>query len=248
MSAIIKCYNDPECTDELFFEVQSYSISLGPKTGLNGDTGEVVSQYIYLKNVGDVTAQNTVIKEVGDLSSYFKISTPLVGYADLRADVGNIAPNEVVEVILHSIIPTGTKTDSGIINYTIEYYTLPGVPQEQVYNSFTLSPAKLYYANTNIPDDAKAGRPYGYGPYGDPLYGQEGFIHKITTINGDLPVAGLNATYINATFSINARYDGTEATIEDVQSYYTSVYMALACFDGPALPLWLSTDNGEVLT
>jgi hypothetical protein len=62
-----------------------------------------------------------------------------------------------------------------------------------------------------------------------------------------LPIAGLAYTYIHATFTINARYDGTEATIEDVQSYYTSRYMAMGAFDGPALPLYLNNSDEDVL-
>lgn len=49
MSADIRCYWDEACTDELFQETTSYSISLGPRTGLNGDTGEITDQTIYLK-------------------------------------------------------------------------------------------------------------------------------------------------------------------------------------------------------
>lgn len=246
MSAKIKCYWDPDCTDEIFFDLQSYSFSLGPQTGLNGDAGEVVHQRIYLKNVGDVVAQDTKIREVGDLPDYFKMSTRNIGYANIRADIGNLAPGEVTEIILHSIIPQQTTAREGIINYTIEYYTLPGVTAEQEHTDFIESQRPEFYTGDQNPGNNPAGRPYGYGPYGVPLYGQEGFILlKETHIAGILPIAGLNYTYMTATYSINARYNGTEATIEDVQSYYTSQYMALGCFDGPALPLWLSryTEN-----
>ena len=239
MSAIIKCYWDKECTQEIFFDILSYSLSLGLKTGLTGDRGEVVHQKSYLKNVGDVTAQNTVVKEVGDLPNYFKMSTRRISYTNLKADIGHLEPGEVTELTLHSIIPRRTPASEGIINYTIEYYTLPGYTAEQEVVEFLNKEHKLEYAGDKNPGNNPAGRPYGYGPYGNPLYGQEGFIHKQINVDTVLPIAGLNYTYINATYSINARYDGTEPSIEDIQSYYTSQYMALACFDGPALPLWL---------
>lgn len=248
MSALIKCYWDEACTDEIFFDVQSYSITMGPRTGLNGDAGEVVNQYIYLKNVGDVTAQRTVVKEVGDLQEYFRISTPSADYATLRAPVGDVAPGEIVPIILHSIIPKHTAQSAGILRYTIEYYTLPSVTDITEAVAYTQPEHKLQYTGDNpLPVDARSGRPYGYGPYGNPIWGQEGFIHKQTTINGTLPIAGLHYTYITADYVINARYNGTEATIEDVQSYYTESYMALECFDGPALPLWLNKYDEDVL-
>lgn len=240
MSAKINCYWDAECTKEIFFDVQSYSLSLGPQTGLNGDKGEVVHQHIYLKNVGDVTAQATKIREVGDLSDYFKISTRKISYTNIRADIGDLEPGEVTEVILHSLIPARTASSEGIINYTVEYYTLPGPTEEPQATDFILGERREVYSGDSNPGDNPAGRPYGYGPYGVPLYGQEGFIRKQTVISGLLPIAGLNYTYLTATYTINARYNGTEASIEDVQSYYTSKYMALGCFDGPALPLWLN--------
>lgn len=247
MSAKIKCYWDEECTNEIFFDVQSYSLSLGPQTGLNGDTGEVVHQHIYLKNVGDVAAQNTKIREVGDLPDYFKISTTNTSYATTVADIGNLDPGGVTEVILHSLIPQRTTSGSGIINYTIEYYTLPGPTEEQKATDYIATERKLVYTGDANPGDNPAGRPYGYGPYGVPLYGQEGLFRKQTVISGILPIAGLNYTYLTATYTINARYNGTEASIEDVQSYYTSKYMALGCFDGPALPLWLNRYDENAL-
>lgn len=247
MSADIRCYWDEACTDELFQETTSYSISLGPRTGLNGDTGEITDQTIYLKNVGDVTAQNTRIQEVGDLNNYFKVTTPLVTYGEVNIAVGDISPGEVKEITIHSIIPRHSSYLTGIITYSIIYYTLPSPGHEDEYTEYTLPEAKLQYSGDEIPDGSPAGRPYGYGPYGEPLYGQEGFIHKVTAINGKLPIAGLAYTYIHATFTINARYDGTEATIEDVQSYYTSRYMAMGAFDGPALPLYLNNSDEDVL-
>lgn len=99
MSADIRCYWDEACTDELFQETTSYSISLGPRTGLNGDTGEITDQTIYLKNVGDVTAQNTRIQEVGDLNNYFKVTTPLVTYGEVNIAVGDISPGEVKKLL-----------------------------------------------------------------------------------------------------------------------------------------------------
>lgn len=243
MSANIKCYWDPECTEELFFETISYSMSLGLRTGLNGDTGEVMNQDVYLKNVGDELAQGTLIRETSDLNNYFKVSTPLAVYAETSAKIGDIAPDEVVLITFHSLIPRKTSAMSGLINFSIEYYTLPGADREGTPSTYVPSPPILKYPGDPIPEGSPAGRPYGHGPYGEPLYGQEGFIHKQTILDTYIPIAGLQATYIKATYKINARYNGTEASIEDIQSYYTSTYMALGCYDGPCLPLWLNTGD-----
>lgn len=247
MSAVIKCYWDEACTDELFLEAISYTISLGLRTGLNGDTGEVMDQVIYLKNVGDVLAQNVYLRETGDINNYFKMSTPTQKYADTSALIGDISPDEVTSITLHSLIPRGTDALDGIINYTIEYYTTPGIDDTGTESTYTPKEPVLQYSGDPILEGSPAGRPYGYGPYGNPLYGQEGFIHKQTILNTYVPIAGLKYTYIQATYKINARYNGTEATIEDVQSYYTSTYMALGCLDGPALPLWLATGSEDSL-
>lgn len=249
MSALIRCYWDEECTNEIFMDVKSYGITLGPKTGLNGDRGEITNQFIYLKNVGDVTAQNVVVKEIGDLQNYFKVSTPLEQYKIVQAAVGSIEPNAVVPIVLHSIIPKHTKKETGILRYTIEYYTFPGIVTTPDLSPYTQSPHKLVYkGDTPIPSDAKAGRPYGAEPYDNALlWGQEGFIKKRVVVDSVLPIAGLKYAYITADYTINARYDGTEASIEDVQSFYTEDYMALECFDGPALPLWLNKYDEDVL-
>ena len=249
MSALIRCYWDEACTDEIFMDVKSYGITLGPKTGLNGDRGEVYNQFIYLKNVGDVTAQNVIVKEVGDLQSYFKISTPLEEYRTVQASVGSIEPNAVLPIVLHSIIPRHTKKETGILRYSIEYYTFPGVvvvPDLSAYKQPTHK--RTYKGDNPIPTDAKSGRPYGNEPYDNVLlWGQEGLIKKQVVMDSVLPIAGLKYAYITADYSINSRYDGTEASIEDVQSFYTESYMALDCFDGPALPLWLNKYDEDIL-
>ena len=249
MSALIRCYWDEECTNEIFMDVKSYGITLGPKTGLNGDRGEITNQFIYLKNVGDVTAQNVVLKETGDLQNYFKVSTPLEEYKIVQAAVGSIEPNAVVPIVLHSIIPKHTKKETGILRYTIEYYTFPGVVTAPELSPYTQPPHKLVYKGDNpIPSDAKAGRPYGAEPYyNDLLWGQEGLIKKRVVVDSVLPIAGLKYAYITADYTITSRYDGTEASIEDVQSFYTEDYMALECFDGPALPLWLNKYDEDIL-
>lgn len=243
MSADIKCYWDESCTQPLTYETQSYTISLGPRTGLNGDTGEVTTQNIYLRNEGDVTAQDVHVQEYGDSTNFFKISTPIVQYGEYYVLVGDISPNEVVKISLHSIIPQGTGSSSGVINYSIEYFTTPGIILDPEYPTYIPPEHPRLYEGTPIDNQTKAGKPYGDGPYSVPLYGQEGLIKVVDTLTLDVPIAGIAYTYIKASYSINARYDGTEATIEDVQSYYTSRYMALACFDGPALPLFLTSSK-----
>lgn len=240
MSALIKCYYNEQCTSPVFFDVISYTLDMGPKSGLNGDAGEIVNQTIYIRNEGDTPAQNIQVKEVGDISDYFKISTPTKRCQSILGELGNLAPGETTWFILHTIIPKNTDPGSGIVDYTIEYFTLPKPIPEYITQGYTPPKHKLNYTETPHDDNAPAGRPYGHGPYGDPLYGQEGFIHKQLLVDTWAPIAGLAYTYLKGSYTINARYRGTEATIEDIQSYYTERYMALACFDGPALPLWLN--------
>ena len=246
MSAILKCYIDAECTKEMFFESKSYATNLGPKTGLDGDSGQVVDQEFYIKNVGDAVAQQVQIREVGDLLMYFRMSTALESYVQTVGHIPNIPPNGVERVVLHCIVPKGVAAAKDIIQYTISFYTTPGMIEAQDLKNYRQPEHKLNYsANTGAPGNA--GRPYGYGPYGDPIYGQEGFIKKTQEIKGRMPIAGLAYTYINAEFMINTRYTGTEATIEDIQSYYTGRYMMLGCYDGPALPLWLDQSDFAAL-
>lgn len=246
MSANLKCYTDEACTKEMFFESKSYAITLGPRTGLNGDSGEILDQVFYIKNVGDAIAQQVQIREVGDLINYFRMSTSKEDYVSTVGKIPNIPPGGVEKVVLHCIIPKGTGALQDIIQYTISFYTTPGMIEAQDIKNYVQPEHKLNYT-PNIGAPGKAGRPYGYGPYGVPLYGQEGLIHKSTEITGRMPIAGLAYTYINAEFTINTRYDGTEATIEDIQSYYTGRYMMLGCYDGPALPLWLDKYDNAAL-
>ena len=91
MSALIKCYYDKQCTSPVFFDVISYTLDMGPKSGLNGDTGEIVNQTIYIRNEGDTPAQNIQVKEVGDISDYFKISTPAKKYQSILGELGDLA-------------------------------------------------------------------------------------------------------------------------------------------------------------
>lgn len=247
MSAVIKCYYDEACTDPIFFDVVSYSLQMGPRSGLNGDTGETINQTIYIRNEGDTIAQDVKVREVGDISDYFKISTPTQSFQSILGELGTLEPGESTWFILHTIIPKHTDADSGVVDYTIEYFTLPKVIPDYVGNPYTFPEHKLQYKGTGHNDNAPAGRPYGYGPYGDPMYGQEGLMHVQTVLDAWIPIAGLAYTYLKGSYTINARYKGTEATIEDIQSYYTERYMALACFDGPALPLWLNNQEEDVL-
>lgn len=247
MSAIIKCYYDKSCTTPVFFDVVSYSLLLGPRTGLNGDAGETINQVIYIRNEGTSPASEIKVREVGDVSDYFKISTPKDKYQSILGNIGDLAPGEVSWFILHTIIPKGSDAGSGTVDYTIEYLTLPRTIPEYIGKEFTLPDHKLQYTDTLHKDNVPAGRPYGYGPHGEPLYGQEGLIHITTTIDAWALIHGLAYTYLKGSYKINTRYTGTEATIEDIQSYYTEKYMALACFDGPALPLWLSNQGGSSL-
>ena len=117
MSAIIKCYYDEQCTSPVFFDAVSYMLDMGPKSGLNGDAGEIINQTIYIRNEGDATAQNIQIKEVGDISDYFKISTPTIKYQSISGELGDLAPGEVTWFILHTIIPKHTDPGSGIFHY-----------------------------------------------------------------------------------------------------------------------------------
>ena len=246
MSANLKCYTDEACTKEMFYESKSYAITLGPKTGLNGDSGEILDQVFYIKNVGDAVAQNVQIREVGDLLMYFRMSTSKENYVQTVGKIPNIKPGGVERVVLHCIIPKGAEAAKDIVQYTISFYTTPGEIEAQDINNYVQPEHKLQYT-ANLGAPGLAGRPYGYGPYGDPIYGQEGLIHKTQEIQGRMPIAGLAYTYINAEFLINARYNGTEATIEDIQSYYTGRYMMLGCYDGPALPLWLDQSDFAAL-
>lgn len=247
MSALIKCYFDKACTDQLFKNDISYDMQLGPRTGLDGDTGEVYSKSIFLRNEGDCKAYNIRVKEVGDLNDFFYMSTSLGKNENVLIAVPDMEPGAVEELILTAVIPKGTKNTSDYLEYTIEYLTAPRPEVEQETTPFTAINPKLYYKSTNIPDKAPAGKPYGTGPYGIPLYGQEGLIHQSLTVNGDLPILGMAHTFINADVVIASRYTGEEATIEDIQSYYTSRYMMLGCFDGPALPMWTELSNEQNL-
>lgn len=247
MSAIIKCYFDKDCTEEVFKNAISYDMQLGPRTGLDGDTGEVYNTSIFLRNEGDCKAYNVRVKEVGDLNDYFFMSTRLGSNEQFIIAVPDIEPGRVEELVLTAVIPKGTKNSKDYLEYTIEYLTAPRLEVAQETTDYASTPSKLYYKSTDIPAKAPAGKPYGTGPYGIPLYGQEGLIRQSMSIEGDLPILGMAYTFLNASVTIASRYTGNEATIEDIQSYYTSRYMMLGCFDGPALPMWTELSNEQNL-
>jgi hypothetical protein len=81
-----------------------------------------------------------------------------------------------------------------------------------------------------------AGRPYGEEPFGLWIWGADGIYDVTVEIRGSAPVARTNQKIIKARYRVNARPTGLEPTIEDIYSYATYRYMALACLDGPLLP------------
>lgn len=92
-------------------------------------------------------------------------------------------------------------------------------------------------------ESSKSGRAFGSGAIGEPIYGQESFIHITDNINTQIFVKGEKATTIAGYYTVLSKYNGSEMSLEDVQSYYTERYMMLGCYDGPALPLWITRDD-----
>lgn len=415
--AILKCYTDKGCTNEIEKEASSYLYRLGPESGFNGTDGDYLTQRIYIKNVGNSNAYNVIIKEVGDTTNFFKMSTSLSSIENTVLNVGTIKPYAAVEIVFYSIIPKKTSAIESNINYVITYETVPdeseitcykdakendrlvicsvstdrgnfeeftiqnigqsneiemSTPVEVVYgtveeiiwdpgttkykvrykcfNCGTWSdwynldevdkttgiicqncslPVKTannviestvteekdslnkyrinikeedwlgpnpdtgtyylkvdnpgvilgsykkvnrdyisnlinisYHENESILESlepftgyiiliredilkslhSQAGKAFGYGPYGEPLYGQEGLLHITDKVSMEVPIKGEKVTNIVASYGILAKYDGTEMNIEDIQSWYTERYHMLGCYDGPALPLILKEE------
>lgn len=225
--------------------------SVGPDAGYDGDAGDTHTSYIIVSNTGDSTAKDITVRLSSTHDGYFYITTETTSMSRYKATIPDMEAGAVTLIAVTSAIPIVTESTTGSISLDISYATPPDNDTvDTTYNTFVdTNPHNGWNIKTHDDSDKlSAGRPYGYGVYKNPLYGQEGFIHKYQDIIAVAVISGVIHTHIYAPFTINKRYTGTELTIEDIQSFNTSDYMALDCFDGPMLPLWLddaSEDGGQ---
>lgn len=80
------------------------------------------------------------------------------------------------------------------------------------------------------------GTAYGRDQYYTTLYGQEALEDREVVLHAHFDIIGAFSRVIHAKYRVKARYDGSEATIEDIYSYATQRYMMLGCLDGPLFP------------
>lgn len=90
--------------------------------------------------------------------------------------------------------------------------------------------------NYNSINTHPQGSPYGRDQYNTTLYGQEALEDRQVVIHAKFEVIGAFTKVIHTKYRIKARYDGTEATIEDIYSFATQRFMMMGCLDGPFFP------------
>lgn len=80
------------------------------------------------------------------------------------------------------------------------------------------------------------GSSYGRDPYYTTLYGQEALEDRQVVVHANISIIGGFKRVVHAKYRIKARYNGSEASIEDIYSYATVRHMMLGCLDGPLFP------------
>lgn len=254
MSAILRLYKgrfDPKELEEDYIDSNGYlhyTTNIGPISGYDGDKGGTYDTFYYIRNEGDVKASDIVVRLSSNQSYYFKLSIENNIYKDEKLNIPDLEPGAIIPFMVTAIIPRKSDTITDNIVLTFDYYTLPGnYDLNNHFTEFNQYPRPNVNICTHIDYmELHGGKPLGPGVYGEPIYGQEGFIHVTKPLTAYLPIGGMCHTYVNASYTINKHYTDSELTIEDIQSFNTFSYMDLDCFDGPMLPLWLNVREEDI--
>lgn len=127
MSAVLQIYKAPSCTvqDELLIAGDDYDLTLGPNTGLDGDTGDRADMVLYVKNTGDKPAMYVRVVKDNDQSDMVTFRTGSGEYTKNNLVVTDILPSEVVQLYVRTTVPKGTPASLVNPNITFKYKSLP---------------------------------------------------------------------------------------------------------------------------
>ena len=72
------------------------------------------------------------------------------------------------------------------------------------------------------------------------LFGSQRVLPFTTSLTLNYAIRSSEVVSLRIRYLVVARFTGEEATIEDIYSWGTDRYMALACLDGPVFPFYTS--------
>lgn len=128
MSAILQIYKSPACTpaDELNIAGADYDLTIGPNTGLDGDTGDRADMALYLKNTGNRPAIDIRLTKANDIADMAQFKTAaMTSYVPDALSVGDLLPTEVIAVYVRVTVPSGTPAVLIAPNFTLKFKSLP---------------------------------------------------------------------------------------------------------------------------
>lgn len=125
MAAELKCFLDPECTQEIVLSnLGEYILRLAPMEGLNGYTGITHKVPIYLKNTGTRAALHVTSRVLNDNLEFVTVDLP---------EIGDLMELEVVKFTITITIPRWTRYQIQLPQIVFDYYTLPSI--DEVYHN-----------------------------------------------------------------------------------------------------------------
>lgn len=128
MSAILQVYNKSTCaaTEELSIAGLDYDLTIGPITGLDGDSGDRTDVGLYVKNTGNVPAIDVTLFKDNDTADFaeFRLGSDK-NYVKDQLFLGNILPGQVVDVYLRVTVAAGTPAMLVSPNLTFKFKSLP---------------------------------------------------------------------------------------------------------------------------
>ena len=127
MSAILQVYTSVSCdaASELTLAGADYDLTLGPTTGLDGDTGDRADSQLFIKNTGNKPALSTQVIKDGDAEGRIEIRTGGTNYTTGILSLGDIMPAQVIPIYVRVTVPRGTEATIVSPNFTMKYRSLP---------------------------------------------------------------------------------------------------------------------------
>ena len=125
MAAELKCFLDPECTQEVILsDLGEYILRLAPIEGLNGNTGATHVFPIYIKNTGTRAALHVTSQVINDTLGFITVDLP---------ELGDLKELEVVKFTITVTIPRWSRYQIQLPQILLDYYTLPSI--DEVYHN-----------------------------------------------------------------------------------------------------------------
>jgi hypothetical protein len=128
MSANLQIYTKPTClpSEELIIAGTDYDLTIGPNTGLDGDTGDRADMVLYIKNTGDKPAIDIRLSKDNDVADLaeFRLSS-VTTYAKNNVSLGDLLPTEVMVLYVRVTVTKGTVAALVAPNFTFKFKSLP---------------------------------------------------------------------------------------------------------------------------